>query len=222
MLKTHTPPSTGRLLKATAVALLIAGLILVAAVLPAEYGIDPTGIGSRLGLDALGSNAKAAEPDAASAVQEPSVGPTDPAPKAAANEAIDATAVFGPAPGQTFDKTASTTHKLPPRRETLSLTLPPGDGAEIKALVAKGGAFVFHWKASGDVAVDMHGERTNAAKDEYTSYSIERAQRESSGQFTAPFDGRHGWYWLNRGSEAVAIRIEVIGFQEKLFRPDHN
>src|SRR5438552_14218551 len=38
----------------TGIALLVAGLILVAAVLPAEYGVDPLGIGRRLGLLAIG------------------------------------------------------------------------------------------------------------------------------------------------------------------------
>lgn len=46
-----------RLLIAIGVALLMAGLALVIAVLPAEFGIDPTGIGRRLGLLAL-SNLK--------------------------------------------------------------------------------------------------------------------------------------------------------------------
>jgi hypothetical protein len=35
-------------------ALLVAGLLLVIAVLPAEYGVDPSGIGRRLGLTAMG------------------------------------------------------------------------------------------------------------------------------------------------------------------------
>lgn len=217
MYKTHSPPSTGRLLKATAVAVAVATVVLVTTVLPAEYGIDPTGIGSKLGLDVLGGNAKAAELDPPPVEPKPAVSPVVPS----SNEAADAAEVFGPAPGQTFDTKAVSTHKAPYRRDSLSLNLPPGEGAEIKALLTSGDAFLFHWKASGDVAVDMHGERTNAAKDEYTSYSIERSQREASGQFTAPFDGRHGWYWLNGGSEAVTVQVEVTGFQEKLFRPGH-
>ena len=42
--------STPQLLKATAVALVAAATLLVSAVLPAEYGIDPIGIGKALGL----------------------------------------------------------------------------------------------------------------------------------------------------------------------------
>ena len=45
--------STPQLLKATALALAVAGAILLTTVLPAEYGIDPTGIGKALGLTAL-------------------------------------------------------------------------------------------------------------------------------------------------------------------------
>ena len=45
--------SAPQLIKATAVALLAAGALLVTTVLPAEYGIDPTGIGKALGFTAL-------------------------------------------------------------------------------------------------------------------------------------------------------------------------
>ncbi len=41
------------------VALLAAGLLLVVAVLPAEYGVDPTGIGRALGLTAMNDVKKA-------------------------------------------------------------------------------------------------------------------------------------------------------------------
>jgi len=42
-----------RIAAAVGIALLIAGIALVIAVLPAEFGVDPTGIGRRLGLLAL-------------------------------------------------------------------------------------------------------------------------------------------------------------------------
>jgi len=42
-----------RVAAAVGIALLIAGIALVIAVLPAEFGVDPTGIGRRLGLLAL-------------------------------------------------------------------------------------------------------------------------------------------------------------------------
>jgi hypothetical protein len=48
-------PSTTRLLRSTVIALLVAAALLVTTVLPAEYGIDPTGIGRALGLTQMGN-----------------------------------------------------------------------------------------------------------------------------------------------------------------------
>jgi len=45
--------SNKALFKATFIALIIAGLALVSFILPAEYNVDPTGIGAKLGLTAL-------------------------------------------------------------------------------------------------------------------------------------------------------------------------
>jgi hypothetical protein len=48
-------PSRQAIVKAIGIALLIAALVLLLAVLPAEYGIDPTGLGRTLGLTRLAS-----------------------------------------------------------------------------------------------------------------------------------------------------------------------
>lgn len=47
-------PSSAQLLKSTVISAVAAGAILVTVVLPSEYAIDPTGIGSALGLTAMG------------------------------------------------------------------------------------------------------------------------------------------------------------------------
>ena len=54
---TPAPPSRRRILTATAVAFVTAVVVLVTAVLPAEYGIDPLGTGKMLGLTALAGTA---------------------------------------------------------------------------------------------------------------------------------------------------------------------
>ena len=74
------PPSAGRLLRSTAIAVVVAAFILATVVLPAEYGVDPTGLGRVLGLTQMGevkarlaaeaaadaaADAQAAEEDAA-------------------------------------------------------------------------------------------------------------------------------------------------------------
>ncbi|HVS15376.1 MAG TPA: hypothetical protein VMV46_15725 [Thermoanaerobaculia bacterium] len=55
-------PTRARLLATLAVSLVVAAVLLVTTVLPAEYGIDPTGVGRALGLDRLGSPSTAGAP----------------------------------------------------------------------------------------------------------------------------------------------------------------
>jgi len=210
-------PTTARLLKATAAAVITAGAILVMAVLPAEYGIDPTGVGSRLGLLALSGRAPPSLGSAKGAAHQ--AGPAQADVEMAAL-AESAATVFGVQAGQSFDAHAVTRHAGPVRTDTMAVTLAPGKGAEIKTAMLTGESFLFRWTASAEVAVDMHGERPEV-KDQYTSYWIEAAQREGGGRFTAPFDGHHGWYWLNRGKQPVTVQLSVTGSQKKLFRPGH-
>lgn len=48
------PLSVRKLLRSTVIALLVAAVLLVTVVLPAEYGVDPTGVGRVLGLTQMG------------------------------------------------------------------------------------------------------------------------------------------------------------------------
>lgn len=199
---TDSLPTQFQLFKATAAALVAAGAILTTAVLPAEYGIDPTGIGKALGLTRLsvGGDKTAALPPAASAAPLPS-------------SAAEAAAVMQPAAG-TVAKS-----DVPFRSDEMQLTLEPFEGAEIKAAMRKGEQFVFTWAVQGGkVNVDMHGERPNAG-DEFTSYWKDMKQTSAQGTFVAPFDGSHGWYWQNRGEQPVTVKVKVSGFYQKLYRP---
>jgi len=66
-------PSTGKLIKSTILAAITAGVLLVTVVMPAEYGIDPTGVGNAIGLKRMGeiktSLAEEAAQDAAKDAQ---------------------------------------------------------------------------------------------------------------------------------------------------------
>ncbi len=209
-------PSNARLVKATIVSLLVASVLLVTTILPAEYGIDPTGIGKRLGLTVLASTS--ASPVAA---------PPEPSPTSSKNgtsrneaEAAKAAAAFGTSPQQSFsaESLSPAPGDASAKHETLTVELAPGKGVEVKTLLKSGHGLVYHWSADGDVAVDMHGERTGVTG-AWTSYAVEAAQRMASGTFTAPFDGSHGWYWENRGTTPVTVTIDVTGFQESLYQP---
>jgi hypothetical protein len=131
--------------------------------------------------------------------------------------AARAEAVFGKQAGQTFDAQAVKPSAAAPRTETVTVTLAPGKGAEVQAELDAGQGMVFHWSASADVAVDLHGERTGS-QSEYTSYDIEASQRQGAGTFVAPFAGTHGWFWRNRSQQPVTVTVTITGFQKRLVR----
>ena len=58
-------PSVKSLVVACVAASFLAGVILTVAVLPAEYGIDPTGLGQKMGLTALAKTTQASQDVAA-------------------------------------------------------------------------------------------------------------------------------------------------------------
>lgn len=213
-------PSTAKLLKATAIAIAVAGVLLVTTVMPAEYGIDPTGIGARLGLTTLA----AIDADDSVAAAPPPVPSNDELSADIqarnATEAAKATQAFGVDDKQTFaaQALAPLASDQPVRTDSLTVVLAPGKGTEVKMLLNAGEGVVYRWTADADVAVDMHGERP-AVKGPWTSYSVEGAQRTAAGTFTAPFDGTHGWYWKNRSSTPVTVKVDVTGFQSALYQP---
>ena len=181
-------PSGRSLAVATIASALVAAVLLVTVILPAEYGVDPLGVGRRLGLYRT--------PDAV--VANPS-------------EAIEMPAT----------ETTLTRSPVPYRSDEMSITLRPGEGSEIKAVMAKGQHFVYTWTAQGGtVDVDMHGEAFDA-KDaaDATSYWKDEHQPGDQGIFTAPVAGRHGWFWQNLNDDPVTITVRTSGFYERLVRP---
>jgi hypothetical protein len=132
--------------------------------------------------------------------------------------AAKAEAAFGKNKDQRFDAAAVKPATGAPRTETMTVTLAPGKGVEVKADLDAGQGLVFQWTASADVGVDFHGE-TPESKHEFTSFDVEAAQRHAAGTFVAPFTGLHGWYWKNRSQQPVTVTVTVTGFQKRLFRP---
>ena len=176
-------PTIGQLNRATGLAVLIAGAILMTTVLPAEYGIDPTGIGQVLGLKKMGDMKEAAASE-----QEPAA----------------TTAINPPVATATTSSPGIQTGRV-------TLTLQPGEGREVKATMKAGEEFDFAWSTDlGQVNYDQHGEIAGAASDEYTSYD-KGTKASSAGKFRAPFDGTHGWYWRNRTDSPVTITVTATG-----------
>ena len=200
-------PSTKSLIKATLLALVAAAVVLVVFILPAEYGVDVTGIGSRLGLNAMSAAAPESEEPAVPTTEEEPTAEVSPEVVPATEEALSAL-------------TAAWKSSTAYRSDQMSLTLQPGEGAEIKARMRAGERFVFTWTTEGGVVnFDMHGEALNAKKDEFTSFWKGRGAPEGHGAFVAPFEGTHGWYWRNRGDRPVTVTVKTSGFYKELFRP---
>jgi len=173
---------------ASGTAFLLAVLILVLFVLPAERSIDLTGVGSVLGLTQM-SGAKA---------------PTE-RPAAAA-------------PATQTPTKQTIVQATPWRSDEMTVVVKPHTGIEVKAMMKAGDHLVFRWESTAPVKMDMHGERPNAG-DEFTRYWMENDLSSGQGAFSAPFEGRHGWFWRNRSDKDVTIKVQAAGFYGSLFQP---
>ena len=193
-------PTSGQLLRSTLIAFAAAIVILVTIVLPAEYGIDPTGIGRTLGLAEMGEIkaqlAEEAEADRQGVPQSTKPEPSDKRSSLFSN--IIANLLIGPA-------AARTNHALV---DEVSITLEPGQGSEIKLIMAKDGVANFKWTVTGGVVnFDLHGD--GGGKE--ISYLKGRGVEGHEGVITAAFDGNHGWFWRNRGTAPVTITLRTSG-----------
>jgi hypothetical protein len=189
-----TAPSKRKILGAAIVAFIVAVVVLVTFILPAEYGIDPLGTGSAFGLTELAAADAPPEPPSTSAAAAPA------APPAASVEHGSYTE---------YPKTYKT--------DARDVVLQPGKGIEIKNHMAKGAVMVYSWTASDTVLFEFHGEPDKKpTKDYYDSYEKDDkvGKNQSFGSFTAPSAGIHGWYWENKTKNDVKIRLNTAGFYD--------
>jgi hypothetical protein len=92
--------------------------------------------------------------------------------------------------------------------DDISFTLDPGQGVEIKLVMAEGAKADFSWSVEGGVVnYDLHGD----GADNEISYQKDRAVEGHEGVFEAAFDDNHGWFWRIRGAETVTVNLSVSG-----------
>lgn len=202
-------PTSRQLLRSTILAAISALVLLVAVVLPAEYGIDPTGVGRVLGMTKMGDikqqlAAEAAADAAATeqATKSPATGSSGLAAANAAEPAAKAAVVAVPKePGQAVAPKIEW-------RDEMSVTLTPGEGTEIKMKLAEGAKARYSWVVEGGtVNFDTHGD----APGKSISYEKGRGVPSDEGVLEAAFTGNHGWYWRNRGKENVKLILRTRG-----------
>ena len=184
----HMPSASG-LLARLAIAALVGAVLTVCVVMPAEYRKDPTGFGKLTGLIALAT---------------PTVAKPAPAATAAALT------------GDTTPTLTTNAWFFPNeyRTDTVKIPLGPDGEIEYKVAMKAGEAMVYSWSVDHEtVYYDFHGEPSNDPK-HAVRYREEQENTKGNGAFVAPFEGIHGWFWLNLSGKPIVITLKMSGFYQ--------
>ena len=194
-------PSTKKLVKSTIIAAVSAAVVLVTVVMPAEYNIDPTGVGKVLGLTTMGEIKQ-------SLAQESENGMGEAVSNTISSEAASETNIQSSMPIGEAEK------MLMPaiQKQQMTVELKPGQATEIKLAMPESASVNFKWTTSGGgLNYDTHGDPVSAPKGFYHGYGKGRNETQQTGTLTAAFDGKHGWFWRNRTESPVSVTLEVEG-----------
>jgi cytoskeletal protein RodZ len=231
-------PSTGKLLRSTLLAAVIAIALLVTVVLPAEYAIDPTGAGRLLGLTEMGeiktqlaeeAELDQANEEAAAVQASPSATPQESAsdnqPTAAQQasdvepeqvaslvpdqEMVQPEASVALAEALAAEEAASqATEEAATWGDEVSFTLTPGEGTEYKLTMEEGAVATFAWTSDGG---PLNFDTHGDGNGNSISYEKGRGVPEDEGELEAAFTGNHGWFFRNRNDNDVTVVLRVGG-----------
>lgn len=192
----------GQLLKSLIVALVIGAIVLLTAVLPAEYGFDPLGTGKLFGFSRLYQGNEKIE-----------------------NKETYSRLNFNKIKMEKLGSPASTPKPseadIPPpeaqyleRKDTIKVVVSAAKGIEYKFKSRKYGSTKYEWATNkGIVYIDFHGEVKQEKPPEnvfYESYTLAYSNN-MAGTLTAPFEGKHGWYFRNDTNEDIVVSIRLNG-----------
>ena len=202
-------PTSAQLVRSTVISVVAAAALLVTVVMPSEYGIDPTGLGSTLGLTEMGEIktqlADEAERDRQLDQNQPASLDQD-AGSATGTAPVEGSSLLDRIIREFGVSSAHAQEAM--RQDEMSITLQPGEGAEIKLVMIKGAKANYAWTANGSkVNFDTHGDGGG----ESISYEKGRGVAEDSGVLEAAFDGNHGWFWRNRTGDPVTVTLKTDG-----------
>ena len=193
-------PTPKQLRRSTIAAVIGAAVIGVGVYLPAEYGIDPTGVGNVLGLTEMGEIKQQLAREAAE--DELIHGGGD-----QSSSLIDN--IFGLFVGAAHAQEAWT--------DTVSFTLEPDAATEIKLVMAAGDVAEYSWVAEGGrINFDLHAHGDGQSVD----YDRGRGATDGAGSVEAPFPGEHGWFWRNRDDADVTVTLQLRGAYSEVVRSE--
>lgn len=190
-------PTKAQLRRSTIIATIGAIVIGVGVYLPAEYGTDPTGVGSILGLTEMGEIKQQL------------------AAEAAADEALHGGDESSSLMNDIFGLFVSTAHAQEAWQDEITFTLAPGEFTEIKATMEEGATMTYAWTSTGGrINFDLHAH----AGGEDVTYERGRGQTSGEGSFETPFAGDHGWFWRNRDDADVTVTLQMRGDYSEIVR----
>lgn len=192
-----------RLWLSTLAALGAAAILLVVAILPSEYGIDPTGVGGALGLTALST------PTSRTLEITDVIG---------GNESVRTVEI--PDFGQPVPLPNPGVHQGEPdapQTRTMTVTIPAEQETEIKTVLREGKVLLYSWSADrGDIYSDFHGHDPAVSAEFWVRYQEHQEGSGGNGSLVAPFGGEHGWYWLNYNEFPVTVTLTITGYYDDI------
>ena len=96
-------------------------------------------------------------------------------------------------------------------KDEIFFLLAPFESIEYKYHLAAGQSMVFSWETESEVVFDFHSEEEGSDPEEAVTFDIGKAIARH-GTYVAPFSGIHGWFWENRGTSEVEVRLRTTGF----------
>ncbi|MBT3425249.1 MAG: hypothetical protein HOL98_13440 [Gammaproteobacteria bacterium] len=185
----NTPIGKDQLARNTVLAVVSAAILLIIIVLPAEYDIDPTGIGAALGIKGLSNQAEVETKSPDTVSQDPS----------------------------TAQSPLHTNFDPALKFVNVELILEPYGQGEFKLKTSESARLSYLWDSGTDlVYADLHGHTLimgEAGEEEeiVVRYLETQEGTSESGQFETPFKGDHGWYFLNLETRPVRIKVSISG-----------
>ena len=178
-------PTSSQLLKSTIIAFVAASFLLLLVILPAEYGVDPTGVGEFIGLKKMGEIKISLEKEA---LTEPEILKDN----LTKNEKVKS---------GIFEE----------KQDIMEVEIASGEAIEIKLEMKKGAIAQYKWSTeNGALNFNLHGDGYKGMHKTAT-YKKGKMVASDKGELVAEFDGYHGWFWRNRNDATVKVLLEVTG-----------
>ncbi len=198
-----------QLIKSTLIALLIGIIVSVTAVLPAEYNIDPLGTGKLLGFSKLYTE---------SPTEEANENKTQATQLTFKHLTIEKLGSPPSVEKPTEANNPPPTEQYTTKKDSINVLVPAGKGIEYKFKALKHASIKYQWTTTNKdiVFIDFHGEvkqKNSPRAVFFESYTLAYANN-MAGTFTAPFEGKHGWYFKNENAEDVVVVIWLAGEYE--------